>query len=172
MGATGAMLPFQGCLVTLRKFSSIQSKVKINTRALERTKENNKTTLAKQKAETEFMGGMRESSPGGQINLCSLMHCGKTTGPNGGKCSERPCKEVESPYKALYTFGSLVLTDGCRSFEAVCCGFSHLSMMFLLLQYFPQSLLFLKPMSLPLAKKMGLKLVTSEQNFKMCWVQA
>lgn len=152
MGATGAMLPFQGCLVTLRKFSSIQSKVKINTRALARTKENNKTTLAKQKAETEFMAGMRESRPDGQINLCSLMHCGKTTGPNRGKCGERPCKGVESPYKALYTFGSLVLTDGCISFEAVCCGFSHLSVMFLLLQYFPQSLLFLKPIGLPLAK--------------------
>lgn len=92
---------------------------------------------------------MRESRPDGQINSCSLTHYGKTTGPNGDKCGKRPCKEVESPYKALYTSGSLVLTDGCRSFEAVCCGFCHLSMTFLLLQYFPQSLLFLKPISLP-----------------------
>lgn len=68
---------------------------------------------------------------------------GKTIGPNGDKCGERPCKEVESPYKELYTSVSLVLTDGCRSFEAVHCGFSHLSGTFLL---------FLKPMSLPLAK--------------------
>jgi len=57
MGATGATLPFQGCLVIQTKFSSIQSKAKINTCALQRTKENSKTTLAKQKAETEFIGG-------------------------------------------------------------------------------------------------------------------
>lgn len=95
---------------------------------------------------------MRESRSDGQINSCSLMLCGKTIAPNGNKGGERLCKEVESPYKALYTSGSLVLTVGYRSFKAVCFGFSHLSMTFLLLQYFPQSLLFLKSLSLLLAK--------------------
>jgi len=83
------------------------------------------------------------------------MHCGTTIGSNAEKCGERPCKDAESPSKALHTSGSLVLTDGCRSFEAVHYSGSHLGVtfLFLLLQYFPQSLLFLKPKSLPLEKK-------------------
>lgn len=62
MGMTGAILPLQGCLVILTKFSSIQSKAKINTYTLQRRKEQNNTTLAKQKAETKFMGEMKPHS--------------------------------------------------------------------------------------------------------------
>lgn len=119
MGMTRAILPLQGCLVTLAKFSSIQSKTKINTYTLQRRKEYDNTTLAKEKAEIKFKGEMKQLTADGQIHSCSLKHCGKTIVSNGDKCGKRPCTEVESPYKILYTSGSLVLSDGYRGFEVV-----------------------------------------------------
>lgn len=71
--------------------SSIQSKAKINIYTLQRRKEKDNTTLAKQKAETKFMGEMKQVTADGQIHSCSLQHSGKTVGTNGEKCVKRLC---------------------------------------------------------------------------------
>lgn len=90
MALTGAILPLRGCLVILIKFSCIQSKAKINIYTLQKRKEYDNTTLARQRAETKLIGEMKQPTADGQIHLSSLKHHRKTTGKNVKNVAKDP----------------------------------------------------------------------------------